>query len=71
MPTRRTASVHHVTGEDCLVVKIVARSMSHLEEVADALARSGSLATSVVYSTPLLHRVITSDAATELDEPDA
>lgn len=56
---------HHVTGEDCFVVKIVARSMSHLEEVADALARSGSLATSVVYSTPLPHRVVTSDVARE------
>lgn len=54
---------HHVTGDDCFVVKIVARSMDHLEEVADALARSGSLATSVVYSTPLPHRVLTSDLA--------
>lgn len=52
---------HHVTGEDCFVVKIVARSMSHLEQVADELARSGSLATSVVYSTPLMHRVLTRD----------
>lgn len=56
---------HHVTGDDCFVVKIVARSMSHLEEIADTLTRSGTVATSVVYSTPLAHRVLTSDVALE------
>lgn len=52
---------HHVTGDDCFIVKIVARSITHLEEIANSVARSGSLSTSVVYSTPLQQRLITQD----------
>lgn len=50
---------HHVTGEDCYVVTIAARSMGHLEKVTADLARFGSIATSVVYSSPILNRELT------------
>lgn len=52
---------HHVTGEDCYVVTIAARSMTHLEQVTADLARFGAVATSVVYSTPIARRTVTPD----------
>lgn len=42
---------HHVTGEDCYLVRVVARSIGHLEEIAHALAGHGSTTTSLVFST--------------------
>jgi Lrp/AsnC family transcriptional regulator, leucine-responsive regulatory protein len=47
---------HHVTGEDCFVLKVVARSMHHLEEVAGRVSGLGGVTTSVVYSSPLPRR---------------
>ena len=42
---------HHVTGEDCYLVRVVARSIAHLEEVAHELTSHGSTTTSLVFST--------------------
>jgi Lrp/AsnC family transcriptional regulator, leucine-responsive regulatory protein len=50
---------HHVTGEDCFVLKVLARSMGHLETVTGRIAGLGPVTTSVVYSSPLPHRAIT------------
>jgi Lrp/AsnC family transcriptional regulator, leucine-responsive regulatory protein len=50
---------HHVTGEDCYVLKVVARSMPDLERVTGALARLGGVTTSLVFSTVLDGRVLT------------
>lgn len=47
---------HHVTGEDCFVLTVVARSMRHLEEVSGRIAALGAITTSVVYSSPLRGR---------------
>ena len=47
---------HHVTGDDCFVLKVAARSMSHLEEVTGRIAGLGPVTTSIVYSSPLPHR---------------
>ena len=44
---------HHVTGEDCFVLKVAARSMRHLEEVTGRIAGLGGVTTTVVYSSPL------------------
>lgn len=49
---------HHVTGEDCFVIKVACTSMEHLETVTGALGRIGSTTTSVVFSTKLDHREI-------------
>jgi Lrp/AsnC family leucine-responsive transcriptional regulator len=49
---------HHVTGEDCFVIKVACTSMEHLERVTGALGRVGSTTTSVVFSTKLQHRAI-------------
>lgn len=48
---REIVGCYHVTGEDCYVVRVVARSVLHLEEIARDLARHGSTTTSLVFST--------------------
>jgi Lrp/AsnC family leucine-responsive transcriptional regulator len=50
---------HHVTGEDCYVVKVAACSMPHLEEVVAELGRYGSTTTSIVFSSPVPRRTLT------------
>ncbi len=54
--TPEVTEAHHVTGEDCFVLSVRARSMRHLEEVTGRIAGLGSVTTSVVYSTPLPRR---------------
>jgi Lrp/AsnC family leucine-responsive transcriptional regulator len=54
--TPEIIEAHHVTGEDCFVVKVLARSMRHLEEVAGRISGLGPVTTSVVYSSPLPRR---------------
>ncbi|WP_405752792.1 Lrp/AsnC family transcriptional regulator [Streptomyces sp. NBC_00012] len=56
--TPEIVEAHHVTGDDCFVLKVTARSMSHLEEVAGRIGALGSVTTSVVYSSPLPRRAI-------------
>jgi Lrp/AsnC family leucine-responsive transcriptional regulator len=57
--TPEIVEAHHVTGDDCFVLKVLARSMRHLEEVTGRIAGLGSVTTSVVYSSPLMGRAIT------------
>ena len=47
-----------MTGEDCFVLKVLARSMRHLEEVTGRISGLGSVTTSVVYSSPLSGRAV-------------
>ncbi|NYI04933.1 Lrp/AsnC family transcriptional regulator [Allostreptomyces psammosilenae] len=56
--TPEVVEAHHVTGEDCFVVKVLARDMRHLEAVVGRLATLGPVTTSVVYSSPLPHRAV-------------
>jgi Lrp/AsnC family transcriptional regulator, leucine-responsive regulatory protein len=51
--TPEIVEAHHVTGEDCFVLKVVACGMRHLEEVTGRIAGLGAVTTSVVYSSPL------------------
>jgi Lrp/AsnC family transcriptional regulator, leucine-responsive regulatory protein len=62
--TPEVVEAHHVTGEDCFVLKVVARSMRHLEEVNGRISGLGAVTTSVVYSSPLTGRAIAAGAAT-------
>ena len=50
---------HHVTGADCFIIKVLARSMRDLERLAGRLATLGGITTSVVYSSPIPSRHIT------------
>ncbi|ALC24566.1 Lrp/AsnC family transcriptional regulator [Streptomyces pristinaespiralis] len=56
--TPEILEAHHVTGDDCFVLKVAARSMSHLEQVSGKIGALGSVTTSVVYSSPLRRRPI-------------
>jgi Lrp/AsnC family transcriptional regulator, leucine-responsive regulatory protein len=56
--TPEIVEAHHVTGEDCFILKVVARSMRHLEAVTGRIAGLGSVTTSVVYSSPLPGRAL-------------
>lgn len=54
--TPQIIEAHHVTGEDCFVLKVLARSMRHLEETTGRISNLGPVTTSVVYSSPLPRR---------------
>ncbi|XVU26530.1 Lrp/AsnC family transcriptional regulator [Actinoplanes sp. CA-054009] len=56
--TPEIVEAHHVTGEDCFILKVLTRSMRHLEEVTGRISGLGSVTTSVVYSSPLPGRPI-------------
>ena len=58
--TPEIVEAHHVTGEDCFVLTVRARSMRHLEEVTGRIGGLGGVTTSVVYSTPLSRRSVMS-----------
>ncbi len=50
---------HHITGDDCFILKLLARSMTDLERLAAGkIAGLGSITTSVVYSSPLARRAL-------------
>ncbi|NJK49777.1 Lrp/AsnC family transcriptional regulator [Candidatus Gracilibacteria bacterium] len=50
---------HHVTGNYSFVMKIIARSTTHLEEAIAQLSQYGSTTTSIVLSSPIKVREIT------------
>lgn len=54
--TPEIVECHHVTGDDCFVLRVLARSMRHLEQTTGRIAALGSVTTSVVYSSPLVNR---------------
>ncbi|WP_411144333.1 Lrp/AsnC family transcriptional regulator [Streptomyces sp. x-80] len=56
--TPEILEAHHVTGDDCFVLKVATRSMKHLEEVSGRIGALGSVTTSVVYSSPLPGRPV-------------
>ncbi|GGT42333.1 transcriptional regulator [Streptomyces purpureus] len=56
--TPEVLEAHHVTGDDCFVIKVATRSMKHLEEISGKIGTLGSVTTSVVYSSPLPRRPI-------------
>ncbi|MFJ3097993.1 Lrp/AsnC family transcriptional regulator [Streptomyces hydrogenans] len=56
--TPEVLEAHHVTGDDCFVIKVAARSMRHLEEISGKIGTLGSVTTSIVYSSPLPRRAV-------------
>jgi Lrp/AsnC family leucine-responsive transcriptional regulator len=56
--TPEIIEAHHVTGDDCFMLKLLARSMTDLERLAGKLAGLGPITTSVVYSSPLARRAL-------------
>jgi Lrp/AsnC family transcriptional regulator, leucine-responsive regulatory protein len=69
--TPEIIEAHHVTGEDCFILKVVARSMRHLERVSGRIAGLGAVTTTVVYSSVLTGRAITAATLAEPAAPSA
>ena len=49
----RIVECHHITGDDCSVLKVIVKDMYELEEVIDSIKKIGSTKTSVILSTPI------------------
>lgn len=49
---------HHVTGSESFFLKVIARSIPHLEELIGKLSAFGSTSTSIVLSSPIVRRTI-------------
>ncbi|MEY9952116.1 Lrp/AsnC family transcriptional regulator [Leifsonia sp. EB34] len=56
--TPEVVEAHHVTGDDCFILKVVATSMRHLEQVSGAVGTLGSVTTSIAYSSTVPARPI-------------
>ena len=44
---------HHITGDDCLVLKVIVKNMDELEKLIDDIKSLGRTKTSVILSTPV------------------
>jgi len=49
---------HRITGETSYILKVASRSVEHLESLLDQLIPHGSTITSVVLSSPVVHRAL-------------
>ena len=49
---------HHVTGEDCYIMKVAVPSVRELEGLLERLLKLGNTTTSIVVSSPVTGRVI-------------
>lgn len=63
--TPEIMEAHHVTGEDCFVLKVLAASMRHLEEITGRISALGGVTTSVVYSSHLPARAVSAPSMTD------
>lgn len=49
----RIVECHHVTGDDCSLLKVMVKDMYELEAVIESIKKIGSTKTSVILSTPI------------------
>jgi Lrp/AsnC family leucine-responsive transcriptional regulator len=49
---------YRVTGSDIVIMKVIATSVEHLEEIIDRLSELGETSTSIVLSAPVIKKVI-------------
>lgn len=54
--TPQILEAYHITGEDCYLLKVIARSMPDLEELTMELATFGQLTTNLAFSSPVCER---------------
>jgi len=55
---------HRITGDDCLILKVVVASVGHLEVLIDRLLPYGRTITSLVLSSPVIRRAIEPEVGT-------
>ncbi|MFD9425266.1 MULTISPECIES: Lrp/AsnC family transcriptional regulator [unclassified Streptomyces] len=56
--TPQIMEAHHVTGEDCFLLKVIARSMPDLEDLTNRLATFGHVTTNLAFRSPVRDRAI-------------
>ena len=49
----RIVECHHITGDDCSLLKVIVKDMYELENVIDSIKSIGTTKTSVILSTPI------------------
>lgn len=49
---------HHVTGEDCMIIKVIVEDMKELEIAIDDLKRFGNTETNLILSTLIENKII-------------
>ena len=49
---------HRVTGEDSYIIRVVVRSVQHLQDLIDRLMPYGETVTALTLSSPVTHRVL-------------
>lgn len=49
----RIVECHHITGDDCSLLKVLVSDMRELENVIDSIKKIGSTKTSLILSTPI------------------
>ena len=54
----RIVECHHITGDDCSLLKVIVQDMYELESVIDGIKTIGSTKTSVILSTPIQSKSI-------------
>jgi len=54
---------HHVTGDDCYLLRVASGSLDRLESLTDTLAAFGRVTTNLVFSTRTKDRPLLPDAA--------
>ena len=54
----RIVECHHITVDDCSVLKVVVKDMYELENVIDSIKKVGSTKTNVILSTPIQSKSI-------------
>lgn len=55
---REIIECHHVTGEDCMTVKVVCEDTHRLEEILDKIQAIGDTRTAIILSSPLKRKAI-------------
>jgi Lrp/AsnC family leucine-responsive transcriptional regulator len=56
--TPEVVECHRITGEDCFFMKLHVRDVEHLEEVIDAFAFYGQTTTSILQTSPVPRRAM-------------
>lgn len=67
--TPQVLEAHHITGDDCYLVRVVASSVTDLEALSKQLVPFGHITTNLVFSSPVLDRPLTPPGAAGPDVP--
>lgn len=56
--TNSIIECHHITGGDCMTLKVMVKNMEELELLIDDIKKIGSTQTSIILSTPIENKII-------------